>query len=105
MEADSSSSVPRHIAIVMDGNGRWAERLRRTRSFGHRVGQKAVRAAVEFTYSRGVEARALFAFSCQNWNRPQWEDAALAQLFLKVLDREVDEVHQQATRVIYFGNL
>ena len=63
MEAETAPRVPRHIAIVMDGNGRWAERRRRPRSFGHREGQKAVRAAVEFCLRRGVEALTLFAFS------------------------------------------
>jgi undecaprenyl diphosphate synthase len=71
MQPEPAQRIPRHIAIVMDGNGRWAERRRRPRSFGHREGQKAVRAAVEFCRRRGVEALTLFAFSCENWIRPQ----------------------------------
>jgi undecaprenyl diphosphate synthase len=105
MEDDSAPRIPRHIAIVMDGNGRWAERRRRPRSFGHREGQKAVRAAVEFCLRRGVEALTLFAFSSENWNRPQSEVGALMQLFLKALDREVDELHQNGVRVAFVGDL
>ncbi|HEY6894226.1 MAG TPA: polyprenyl diphosphate synthase [Rhodanobacteraceae bacterium] len=105
MDAESAPRVPRHIAIVMDGNGRWAERRRRPRSFGHREGQKAVRAAVEFCLRRGVEALTLFAFSSENWNRPQSEVGALMQLFLRALDREVDELHQNGVRVTFVGDL
>lgn len=105
MDAESAPRVPRHIAIVMDGNGRWAERRRRPRSFGHREGQKAVRATVEFCLRRGVEALTLFAFSSENWNRPQSEVGALMQLFLKALDREVDELHSNGVRVAFVGDL
>jgi len=104
MESESPR-IPRHIAIVMDGNGRWAERRRRPRSFGHREGQKAVRAAVEFCRRRGVEALTLFAFSSENWNRPESEVGALMQLFLRALDREVDELHENAVRIAFVGDL
>ena len=89
----------------MDGNGRWAEQRRRPRSFGHREGQKAVRAAIEFCLRRGVEALTLFAFSSENWNRPQSEVGALMQLFLKALDREVDELHENGVRIAFVGDL
>ena len=105
MEPEPAPRIPRHIAIVMDGNGRWAERRRRPRSFGHREGQKAVRAAVEFCLRRGVEALTLFAFSSENWNRPQSEVGALMQLFLKALDREVDELHENGVRIAFVGDL
>src|SRR6187402_533840 len=100
-----AARIPRHIAIVMDGNGRWAERRRRPRSFGHREGQKAVRAAIEFCLRRGVEALTLFAFSSENWNRPESEVGALMQLFLRALDREVDELHQNGVRIAFVGDL
>ena len=100
-----SPRIPRHIAIVMDGNGRWAERRRRPRSFGHREGQKAVRAAIEFCRRRGVEALTLFAFSSENWNRPESEVGALMQLFLRALDREVDELHENQVRIAFVGDL
>ncbi len=105
MEPEPAPRIPRHIAIVMDGNGRWAERRRRPRSFGHREGQKAVRAAIEFCLRRGVEALTLFAFSSENWNRPQSEVGALMQLFLKAIDREVDELHENGVRVAFVGDL
>ena len=105
MDSDSAARIPRHIAIVMDGNGRWAERRRRPRSFGHREGQKAVRAAVEFCRRRGVEALTLFAFSSENWNRPESEVGALMQLFLRALDREVDELHENEVRIAFVGDL
>jgi undecaprenyl diphosphate synthase len=105
MDSDSTPRIPRHNAIVMDGNGRWAERRRRPRSFGHREGQKAVRATIEFCRRRGVEALTLFAFSSENWNRPQSEVGALMQLFLKALDREVDELHENGVRIAFVGDL
>jgi undecaprenyl diphosphate synthase len=105
MDAESAPRIPRHIAIVMDGNGRWAERRRRPRSLGHREGQKAVRAAIEFCLRRGVEALTLFAFSSENWNRPQSEVGALMQLFLKALDREVDELHENGVCIAFVGDL
>lgn len=105
MQTDAAPRLPRHIAIVMDGNGRWAERRRRPRSFGHREGQKAVRAAVEFCRRRGVEALTLFAFSSENWKRPQGEVGALMQLFLKALEREVDELHANGVRIEFVGDL
>jgi undecaprenyl diphosphate synthase len=105
MESEPAPRIPRHIAIVMDGNGRWAERRRRPRSFGHREGQKAVRAAVEFCLRRRVEALTLFAFSSENWRRPESEVGALMQLFLRALDREVDELHENGVRVAFVGDL
>src|SRR6185437_7028449 len=74
--------VPRHIAIVMDGNGRWARRRGQPRSFGHRAGQKAVRAAVGRCLRNGVGVLTLFAFSSENWKRPKTEVGALMDLFL-----------------------
>lgn len=105
METDAAPRIPRHIAIVMDGNGRWAERRHRPRSFGHREGQKAVRAAVEYCRRRGVESLTLFAFSSENWKRPQGEVGALMQLFLKALEREVDELHANGVRIDFVGDL
>jgi len=105
MEPEPALRIPRHIAIVMDGNGRWAERRRRPRSFGHREGQKAVRAAIEFCLRRGVEALTLFAFSSENWSRPETEVGALMQLFLRALDREVDELHENGVRIAFVGDL
>ena len=89
----------------MDGNGRWATQRRRPRSFGHRAGQKAVRAAIEFCLRRGVGALTLFAFSSENWRRPPGEVSALMELFLKALDREVAELHGYGVRIRFIGAL
>jgi undecaprenyl diphosphate synthase len=97
--------VPRHIAIVMDGNGRWAKKRLRPRSFGHRAGQKAVREAVEFCLRQGVESLTLFAFSSENWQRPPTEVRALMELFVKALDKEVEELHGHGVRIRFVGDL
>ncbi len=89
----------------MDGNGRWAKARHRPRSFGHRAGQKAVRGAIKFCLQRGVEALTLFAFSSENWQRPRAEVGALMELFLKALDREVDELHGYGVRIDFIGEL
>ncbi|HEX7368915.1 MAG TPA: polyprenyl diphosphate synthase [Rhodanobacteraceae bacterium] len=99
------AGVPRHIAIVMDGNGRWARRRAQPRSFGHRAGQKAVRTTVSWCLHHGVEVLTLFAFSSENWKRSDTEVGALMNLFLKALDREVDELHKNQVRVRFVGDL
>ncbi|MBP6596560.1 MAG: di-trans,poly-cis-decaprenylcistransferase [Arenimonas sp.] len=94
---------PRHLAVIMDGNGRWAERRQRPRTLGHRAGVKAVQVCVEFCLAQGIEALTLFAFSSENWNRPQDEVGALMKLFLRMLDSEVDELHRRGVRVAFIG--
>ncbi len=101
----AAADVPRHLAIVMDGNGRWARRRAQPRSFGHRAGQKAVRASVEYCLQRGIGVLTLFAFSSENWKRPGTEVGALMDLFMKALDREVDELHQHGVQVRFIGDL
>lgn len=98
-------TIPRHIAIVMDGNGRWAKARLRPRSFGHNAGRKAVREVVEGCLRHGVEALTLFAFSSENWRRPDEEVGALMELFLRALDKEVDELHEQGVRLRFIGDL
>ena len=104
MDVDPAS-LPRHIAIVMDGNGRWAKQRHRPRSFGHRAGQKAVRSSIEYCLRTGIEALTLFAFSSENWHRPKTEVSALMELFLKAVDREVDELHGYGVRIRFIGEL
>ena len=104
-KSDTAARVPRHIAIVMDGNGRWAKQRRRPRSFGHRAGQKTVRSSIEYCLKNGVEALTLFAFSSENWQRPPAEVSALMELFLKALDREVAELHKNGVRIRFIGEL
>ena len=97
-------SIPRHIAIIMDGNGRWAQQRRRPRLIGHRAGARAVRTCVEFCLDRGVGALTLFAFSSENWNRPAEEVGGLMKLFLGALEREVDELHRLGARLRFIGD-
>ena len=94
---------PRHIAIIMDGNGRWAERRHRPRSFGHRAGARTVKLCVRFCLERKIEALTLFAFSSENWKRPQDEVSLLMSLFLRALDREVADLHKYGVRLRFIG--
>jgi undecaprenyl diphosphate synthase len=100
-----ASQVPRHIAIVMDGNGRWAKARHRPRSFGHNAGRKAVRTTIESCMREGVQVLTLFAFSSENWQRPQDEVGALMSLFVRALDKEVDELHTNGVRLRFIGDL
>ena len=96
--------MPKHLAVIMDGNGRWAERRHRPRSLGHRAGAKAVRVCMEFCINRGIESLTLFAFSSENWNRPAEEVGALMKLFLHMLDSEVEELHRRGVRITFIGD-
>jgi undecaprenyl diphosphate synthase len=95
--------VPRHVAIVMDGNGRWAEERGLPRAAGHRAGLKPVRLCVEECSTRGVAALTLFAFSSENWARPAAEVGSLMGLFLDALDAEITELHQRNVRMRFIG--
>ncbi|MGX5732067.1 polyprenyl diphosphate synthase [Pseudoxanthomonas beigongshangi] len=95
--------IPRHLAVIMDGNGRWAERRKRPRVIGHRAGARAVNVCIDFCLERGIEALTLFAFSSENWGRPEEEVGALMKLFLNALDREVDELDRRGVRVRFIG--
>ena len=87
----------------MDGNGRWAEQRRRPRAIGHRAGARAVNICIDFCLERGIGALTLFAFSSENWGRPQDEIGALMKLFMNALDREVEELHRRGVRVRFIG--
>lgn len=101
--APPHAPVPRHLAVIMDGNGRWAERRRRPRIIGHRAGARAVNVCIDFCLERGVRALTLFAFSSENWGRPQEEVGALMKLFMNALDREVEELDRRGVRVRFIG--
>lgn len=94
---------PRHLAVIMDGNGRWAERRNRPRTLGHRAGARAVQVCLDFCLKEGIGALTLFAFSSENWNRPAEEVGALMKLFLRMLDSEVDELHRRGVRIVFIG--
>ena len=95
--------VPRHVAIIMDGNGRWARERGLPRAAGHRAGIKPVRLCVEECSRRGVEVLTLFAFSSENWLRPAQEVGVLMQLFIEALDREADELASQGVSLRFIG--
>ena len=104
-EIPQTGDVPRHVAIIMDGNGRWARRRRLPRIAGHRKGADAVRAAVRACAERGVEYLTLFAFSSENWRRPAEEVALLMKLFKRALTNEVAELHRNGVRLKVVGDL
>ena len=96
-------ALPRHLAVLMDGNGRWAQQRLRPRIIGHRAGARAVNVCIDFCLERGIRALTLFAFSSENWGRPQEEVGALMKLFMGALDREVEELHRRGVRVRFIG--
>jgi undecaprenyl diphosphate synthase len=102
---ERTAGVPRHVAVIMDGNGRWASRRALPRHLGHRAGVKAVRATVEGCARRGVEALTVFAFSSENWRRPADEIAKLMELFVEALDREVADLEKNSIRLHFIGDL
>ncbi len=96
--------VPRHIAIIMDGNGRWAKQRFMPRVVGHQRGVETVREVVRACRSLGVEYLTLFAFSSENWRRPADEVTFLMDLFLKMLEREVSKLHENNIRLKIIGD-
>jgi len=101
----SEGEIPAHIAIIMDGNGRWAKQRRRPRTFGHQAGLKALRKIVEHCGRLGVAELTVFAFSSENWNRPQQEVSRLMDLMMRALDREARELHDNGVRLCFIGDL
>jgi undecaprenyl diphosphate synthase len=97
-------SIPQHIAIIMDGNGRWAEARGLARHAGHKEGVRPVRMCIEECARRGVGALTLFAFSSENWQRPTVEVNSLMQLFLEAMDREIDDLHKNKVRLRFIGD-
>lgn len=95
--------IPHHLAIIMDGNGRWAQQRHRPRIIGHRAGARAVKRCVEFCLQRGIGALTLFAFSSENWSRPAEEVGGLMKLFLGALEREVEELHRLGAQLRFIG--
>ncbi len=98
-------AVPRHIAIIMDGNGRWAKKRFLPRVAGHRRGLEAVRAVTKACIERGVEYLTLFAFSSENWRRPKDEVSFLMELFVMALEQEVSKLHANRIRLKVVGDL
>ncbi|MDP2787506.1 MAG: polyprenyl diphosphate synthase [Pseudomonadota bacterium] len=104
-EVPDSIEVPRHVAIIMDGNGRWAKKRFLPRVAGHAQGVDRVRDIVEACIERGVEYLTLFAFSSENWRRPQDEVSRLMELFVMALEREVTRMHRNGVCLKVVGDL
>lgn len=100
-----SDKLPRHIAVIMDGNGRWAKQHHQARIMGHRKGSNTVREVVRECRSMGIEVLTLYAFSTENWNRPKTEIMALMALLKKFIHSEMQELHENNIRVNMIGDL
>ncbi|MGC1457902.1 MAG: polyprenyl diphosphate synthase [Steroidobacteraceae bacterium] len=98
-----SVNLPRHVAIIMDGNGRWAAARKLPRHAGHKAGISALRACVQTCTARGIGALTVFAFSSENWARPAEEVSLLMGLFVDALDQELDELHAKGVRLRFIG--
>jgi undecaprenyl diphosphate synthase len=101
---DSDNNNPRHIAIIMDGNGRWAQKRFMPRAIGHQAGVKAVRKIVEYCAKHKVEVLTLFAFSSENWRRPEVEVSLLMGLFMTTLQSEINKLHRNNIRLRFIGD-
>ena len=100
---EPGASGCRYVAIIMDGNGRWAQRRHLPVAAGHRAGAKALRAVIERALDVGIEELTIFSFSTENWRRPLAEVAALMDLFVEMIEREVPELHERGARVRFLG--
>lgn len=103
MSDSRGREIPVHVAVIMDGNGRWAKSRALPRHAGHRAGVKSVRQIVELAAKNGVSYLTLFAFSSENWRRPAEEVSRLMGLFLEALQREVNELHRNKVRLTFIG--
>ena len=101
--SDHSSVGPRHIAVVMDGNGRWAKRRFMPRIAGHRQGMESLRRCIRACMEQGVSVLTVFAFSSENWERPEQEVSGLMELMAKGLAREVPQLHESGVKVCFLG--
>lgn len=105
LSVPASTDTPRHLAIIMDGNGRWATKRFLPRTAGHMRGVQAVRRVVEACGRRGVEYLTLFAFSSENWRRPKEEVSLLMRLFMQTLEKQVGKLEEQGVRLRIVGDL
>ncbi len=101
----SAVAGPKHVAIIMDGNGRWAQKKGKIRTFGHKAGVESVRAAVRFARQTDIQSLTLFAFSSENWKRPEEEVSVLMDLFNLVLNSEVKKLNKNGVRLKVIGDV
>ena len=97
--------LPRHVAIIMDGNGRWAKKRGMPRTFGHKAGVEALREIIRHSAELGIEALTIYAFSCENWKRSAEEVGALMGLLLEYFTRELTELHRKNVRIRILGDI
>ncbi|MDT8448718.1 MAG: polyprenyl diphosphate synthase [Wenzhouxiangellaceae bacterium] len=95
--------LPRHLAIIMDGNGRWAQRRGKPRTYGHQAGTEVARTIVRAVAERGIPILTIYAFSSENWSRPRQEVQRLMSLFRRALDREIDRLNENGIRLNFIG--
>ncbi|MET1254727.1 polyprenyl diphosphate synthase [Aliikangiella maris] len=100
----SETNIPKHVAIIMDGNGRWAKAKGKKRTAGHKVGVERAREAVQTAANLGIKSLTLFAFSSENWNRPKEEVSYLMELFIVALNREIKALHKHGVRLKFIGD-
>ncbi len=101
---EAARQIPQHVAIIMDGNGRWAQKRFMPRSFGHKKGVEATRLAISFYARAGVKQLTLFAFSSENWNRPKDEVSTLMSLFISSLKKNTQELDANGIRIRFIGD-
>jgi undecaprenyl diphosphate synthase len=99
----TTSAKPKHVVVVMDGNGRWAKKRLLPRTAGHHAGVKSTRKVVEASVKEGIQALTIFAFSSENWKRPEQEVSSIMELFISTLQSEVESLHKQNVRVRFIG--
>jgi undecaprenyl diphosphate synthase len=104
-QLEKLSKVPNHVAIIMDGNGRWAQEKGLPRVSGHKAGTENLREVIEASVEFGVQYLTIYAFSTENWNRPQEEIQGLMRIFKSMLDRELMNLHENGVQLRHFGRL
>lgn len=102
--SETQQLIPQHVAIIMDGNGRWAQKRMMPRTYGHKKGVEATKRAISFYARAGVSQLTLFAFSSENWNRPKDEVTTLMSLFISSLKKNTEELHANGIRIRFIGD-
>ena len=105
IKLSDTPNIPKHVAIIMDGNGRWAEKKGSARIVGHKAGVETVRSVIQTCVEKGIEVVTLFAFSSENWRRPEKEVSLLMSLFLMALQREVKKLHKNDVQLRIVGDV
>jgi undecaprenyl diphosphate synthase len=101
----NKDNIPKHVAIIMDGNGRWAKQKGKLRIFGHKSGVKAVQSTIEGAAKIGIKYITLYAFSTENWNRPKFEVNALMELLVDTIQKEISTLNKNKIRLQAIGDL